>query len=526
MATEPATNGKGGSPTGSADTTGPPPKLPTTPVPSGGIRRTSWSTLLAPRLAGRTAGGLFLAASALSVPTAVLSDDTRGLLLLVSLGFAVGVGALLAPWDRWPPNATLTLVVPALALIVAGNALLLDPWVYGTYFVLLFMWVGLSHPPWTSTRLLAPAIAAFMAPALWVDFPADGFRSLWVVAPTWLLVGELMAWTAARIRRAEMADVRRAREMESLLAASVLLARETSPDGAANLVAGLATRLVSGEAGVVLLRDGRDLRVAGTHNWTLGISGVAAGNLDQPVRDALGHGRITSHAGDGPLATAAGGRPLVIIPLRTATEPLGVVAVAYPAGHSGRLDPFVADIAVTFATQAMLTFERLRSTRKLLDESRLDPLTGVGNRRVADEALARIRHGDAVVLIDLDRFKRINDTLGHAEGDKVLVALASFLNSYLRDADTFARFGGEEFLVILRGAGDQAGAAVERILAGWRATGPATTFSAGIAIHPEGGDPVATLAAADSAMYVAKRGGRDQVVVANDEQRAPAGAAD
>ena len=479
------------------------------------VRERGSAALLSPRSAGRTAGLLFLAGAFLTVIVAFLSDDTPAILLLSGFAAATGVGALYAPWHRWPRSATMVVVVPALPLMVAGNAMLLDPWIYGSYFVLLFLWVGLSQPQWTTTKILPIAIAAYLAPDLWTDLPADALRSLIVVAPTWMLVGETVAWTAARIRQAELADVRRTREMETLLAASVMLAQKEDPDEAAQLVAGLATRLVGGTSGLVLLRDGRDLRSAGHHNWDPPFERLRAADLDPALREALAGGHISVHGPGrgGPLASAATGRALVLIPLRAGTEPLGVVAVALAPGRQATLDPFVADMAVTFATQVTLTFERLRSTRRLLDQTRQDPLTRIGNRREADDALRRIAEDDAVVVIDLDHFKRVNDERGHAEGDRVLIELAGFFQRFLREGDTSARLGGEEFLVILKGVGDQAGAAVQRILSGWRELNPVTTFSAGVAVHREGDDPKETMANADQALYAAKHGGRDRVVV-------------
>src|SRR5207244_2384466 len=106
-------------------------------------------------------------------------------------------------------------------------------------------------------------------------------------------------------------------------------------------------------------------------------------------------------------------------------------------------------------------------------------LTGVGNRRHAVGLLDSLQAGDAVVLIDLDNFKDVNDTDGHAAGDAVLVALAHHLRSCVRDADLIARYGGEEFVVVLREAGTHALHTTERLLEEWRRGRPRTTYSAG-----------------------------------------------
>jgi diguanylate cyclase (GGDEF)-like protein len=154
----------------------------------------------------------------------------------------------------------------------------------------------------------------------------------------------------------------------------------------------------------------------------------------------------------------------------------------------------------------------LESAAALLERANLtDDLTGVGNRRRANSMLDVMRPGDGLALLDLDHFKAVNDTRGHAAGDQVLMDLGAYLLRSVRDADCVARWGGEEFLVLLRGAGDDVGPIVERLLAGWRAEGTGVTVSAGVAVHHDGRGPATTLEAADGLLYRAKSAGRDQV---------------
>ena len=141
-----------------------------------------------------------------------------------------------------------------------------------------------------------------------------------------------------------------------------------------------------------------------------------------------------------------------------------------------------------------------------------DPLTGVGNRRQADALLASLVPGDALLMLDLDHFKSVNDTLGHAVGDAVLTSFARFVERNVRVGDGVARFGGEEFLVVLRATQPGVEEAGLRLVDEWRATDPVTTVSAGLAVHRTGQDPSETLAAADAALYAAKHGGRDRLV--------------
>jgi diguanylate cyclase (GGDEF)-like protein len=140
-----------------------------------------------------------------------------------------------------------------------------------------------------------------------------------------------------------------------------------------------------------------------------------------------------------------------------------------------------------------------------------DELTGLGNRRASNRALAGLRPGDAVAMLDRDGFKDLNDTLGHAAGDDVLRRFAAVLSASLRDEDVAVRFGGDEFLMVLRGAGEQAQAIVERLTSRWLEEASAVTFSAGVAVAGEDEPSLSVLGRADEALYVAKRTGRDRV---------------
>ena len=159
--------------------------------------------------------------------------------------------------------------------------------------------------------------------------------------------------------------------------------------------------------------------------------------------------------------------------------------------------------AATRAAQAAL------ATANLTDD-----LTGLGNRRRADALLDSLVEGDALAILDLDHFKTVNDTYGHERGDEVLHDLGLFLADAVRGVDLVARFGGEEFVVVLRAAGPSAPATIERLLEGWRRTEPLVTLSAGIAVHGAGRSVHDTFADADAALYAAKGAGRDRVATA------------
>lgn len=156
---------------------------------------------------------------------------------------------------------------------------------------------------------------------------------------------------------------------------------------------------------------------------------------------------------------------------------------------------------------------------RIMASALADPLTGLPNRTLFTE---RIRHTLAIarrtrapftiVALDLDRFKVINDTLGHATGDRVMVEVAKRLRAAIRDSDTVARFGGDEFVLLLQGGEEAARGITARIIEAMKAPlrhqdrSIDIGVSMGMAVYPEhGADDVALLRHADSAMYLAKR---------------------
>lgn len=185
-----------------------------------------------------------------------------------------------------------------------------------------------------------------------------------------------------------------------------------------------------------------------------------------------------------------------------------------------------SDIAVRVQTAA-----RLQQLQAQLDDQQAelrelihtDSLTRLFNRRyLLRQIVAQInsarRHGLdlAVLLVDLDSFKAINDTRGHAEGDAALQAVAGILESRLRDTDVAGRWGGDEFLVLLPGTDADAAMAVARDLGGAvreLERFPELTLSVGCAAW-EDDDPAGLVARADEALYEAKRAGRDGVRLA------------
>jgi diguanylate cyclase (GGDEF)-like protein/PAS domain S-box-containing protein len=167
--------------------------------------------------------------------------------------------------------------------------------------------------------------------------------------------------------------------------------------------------------------------------------------------------------------------------------------------------------------------QRRRSEHRWRHMADHDPLTGVANRRrlIADLELhlahaARANERGAVLLLDLDGFKSVNDTQGHEAGDELLSAVAISLKRRLRVTDALGRIGGDEFAVVLPHVDvDGAVTVANQLLEAVREVAPTgITASCGIALYAEAAGADEILARADRAMYTAKRRGRNRAVVA------------
>jgi diguanylate cyclase (GGDEF)-like protein len=190
-----------------------------------------------------------------------------------------------------------------------------------------------------------------------------------------------------------------------------------------------------------------------------------------------------------------------------------------------RNDDFIRSVGVVIPVCVILgevmaaTVEKMRrahdaqqaATAALAAAMVTDELTGLGNRRKGEQLLASMREDDAILLLDLDRFKAVNDTFGHAEGDKLLASLGQYLRGALHDNDEIFRYGGDELVIIQRADAGDPLALAERVLHGWRLLNPMTTLSVGIAVHAPGQALAQTFGEADSALYEAKKSGRDRV---------------
>jgi len=189
------------------------------------------------------------------------------------------------------------------------------------------------------------------------------------------------------------------------------------------------------------------------------------------------------------------------------------------------------ELASTLSLAAAIALKNSELVERLHSAATTDGLTGLLNRRATEERLeaeisrsARHQVKTTIALIDIDRFKLINDTLGHAAGDRYLVHLGELLNRHIRSLDVAGRLGGDEFLVILpMTSADEARIFVNRLRGGLEDFADKHpefghgTLSVGLAEATRDGDSVtALLAAADAALYAAKGAGRNLVRAAGE----------
>lgn len=194
--------------------------------------------------------------------------------------------------------------------------------------------------------------------------------------------------------------------------------------------------------------------------------------------------------------------------------------------RAGALDASQVGLALNEAIDELLhsVVEALhiQETLSLREAATTDSLTGLFNHRqfflrLQDELkrASRARYPVALLLLDIDAFKRFNDEQGHPAGDDVLQQMAEALMTQRRSSDTCARYGGEEFAMILPATPKPVVAGVAMNLAQRFQLGTGLTFSGGIAAYPEDGDtPDALVKAADRALYRAKDEGRNRILLA------------
>jgi diguanylate cyclase (GGDEF)-like protein len=313
-------------------------------------------------------------------------------------------------------------------------------------------------------------------------------------------------------------------------------------DDVLKLILSSAFELLNASSGsIMLLTDEGDLVVvcrAGNASGTpIELGGGIAGRVARDREPLLVQGTVLEK---GRQETESA----VCVPLMHRGQVLGVINLIGAPGHNyteydlRAVSLFAEHAAIAVANARLYEAERALSAQ-LSHQVVHDPLTGAANRVLISDrlahALARVRRREsivAVLFIDIDNFKLVNDELGHEAGDFVLTAIAQRLGELVRPSDTVGRFGGDEFLVICEDLAheDQGNEIAKRILEGlarpFVTPFGERTLSASIGIAPCGHDRLSSVAnvirAADQAMYRAKMEGKARIVSALSRAPGPA----
>jgi diguanylate cyclase (GGDEF)-like protein len=336
--------------------------------------------------------------------------------------------------------------------------------------------------------------------------------------------------------RRSLSDLERSREelRDSLERIGEALTSTHDLDGLLQVVLETALATLDTRAGVVLYRSADQLQLVGElglHEAGLNAPAVVASGTGVLGRVVSSGSQVRGRLGSGPVElqpteTEPSTGDILAVPLRSMGTVIGVLAL-YDRNDGRPFDAADEDALGTLAGQASIAIDNVQLHQEAQRLSTTDALTGLWNFRYLSMSLAReIERSTrfdrplAVLMLDLDHFKSVNDTHGHPRGDTVLRELAHRVQEQIREVDTFARYGGEEFVVVLPETTVEGAAQLaERICVAvhrepFRHDGEEpldVTVSIGGAAFPEHGSSPATLMrAADKALYVAKAEGRDR----------------
>ena len=450
-------------------------------------------------------GGFFYAIGAVATLVALLfrplTDVERLWVIAVCLtGIAVASTIWFLPWQRWPRSRTLILLPVAFLFVAIGHSVALNPLEFTLYLMAGFVWIGTGHPRGTSLRMLPLLWVAYLLPIL-LGRPADineAISGLVTTTVLCLIVGETLAWLVASLRRVheELATQRIGARYRALVRNVSDLVAVVRPDADILFIAPSVERML-----------GYQPTELTSHRLTELLDDDAAAEAlrlferlsRQPGASATQEWRVSHADGSTRVIEAAA--------VNLAEDPdIGGIVL------TGR------DVTDRHALEAQLSHEALH-----------DALTGLANRilfldRVA-HAIARSQRRPeqvAVLFLDLDEFKDVNDSLGHQAGDVVLRAVAERLRDGVRAGDTVARLGGDEFAILVEDAegADYVTGLAERLLDELRRpilvddTEHEIEASVGIVLAgPDARDADALVRDADIAMYAAKELGKDRVEV-------------
>ncbi len=446
------------------------------------------------RFGGRLSAVLYLLCGSLvavAVPIVPARPGTNEAGLLATAATALASGAVIwkLPWERWSRASSLWIVPPTFTLIAFYNSFSdADGYRYAPFFFVSFAWVGLVHPRGTSAKMLPLAAVAYLVPlAVAGNSNAVAVWSAVYVLPPCVLLGEAIAWVSDRLSSAQHS----------------LRAREAS-------------------FRQLFLDNPQPMWVFDVHgHHFLEVNEAAVAHYGYSREEFLAM-LITDirPPDDVPAFVDAIAAALALMHTRSSRHLLKDGRTVEVDVTAHRL-MFEGRAAMLSALQDVT--ERNALERELRHRAFHDSLTELANRSLfanrLEHARARQARTDlpvAVIVLDIDAFKTVNDSLGHSIGDSLLIAAGERLREAVRPGDTVARLGGDEFAILIEHAPgiDQLTQHAERLLAclnePFELAGKTLviTASAGVTLSTPHDGPDDLIRNADMAMYLAKREGK------------------
>jgi diguanylate cyclase (GGDEF)-like protein len=429
----------------------------------------------------------------------------------VSLGSGV---TLLLTTSVGPSAGFLSTVIGPVAIIAAAMILL----------SLLVVFIMVQRDLQRPLRRLDRAVAGLAREDFDVPVPAGGDDELGRLATTFEQMRRTLraALSGAEARAAVANELNAAQPLQTALQRVCEVLRTTTEANASLVVlahSDMSDAVVTG-SGITRTVTPEQLLTSG---------GCIAGAMELDSTTPM-----QAVALPGSAEAAAGMREVCAAPLRVGSHVFGAVALADKALGFNATDTALVGAV---AEQVALALERYRILAVVQRQASTDELTGLYNYRFLvdylDQQIAlaeRLRAPLAVLMLDLDRFKNLNDTLGHHAGDEALRHFARALLGTVRRSDLAARYGGEEFVVVMANTGrEEARLVAEKIrhavaelelnLGGDAEEMSITVSIGGVAYPDDTGDARQLLRLADDALYKAKRSGRNRVCFVNDGGR-------
>jgi diguanylate cyclase (GGDEF)-like protein len=448
----------------------------------------------------------------------------RGLPVVAGMLLADGAYLALAMYSTGGTQSPLRFLVymhlVAVALLASyRTGLKIALWHSLLFFVVFYAQAAGIIDPNESASVLSPQSAEFTR------------TSVFNVMAFWLVAIGTAAFSSLNERELR----RRKGDLEDLAAMGVALQDESEPQGLAQVLLDSVGDSFGFKRGLVLGSPDKGSPLLAYRGP--GEATTAGVGTDEALLQAGSEKRtllikkLDEQANPGVAAALPFARNLVVVPLIAEGEQVGSLILEYPNSFGSRIERRVVLMVNQFASHAALG---LRNTYLIQEVQRMadtDGLTGLANRRTfetrLEQELSRAsRNGEPVTLmmVDVDHFKKFNDTYGHQAGDDVLKLVGGALDEASRDFDIPARYGGEEFAVILPACPSRESLVVaERLRAQVcqvDALAPVTA-SAGVATFPTHASDVESLIkAADEALYESKRLGRDRLTRSRRRARA------